>query len=275
MLAGAIPVGTDGVERVIFRTPIFVIFMAALCVSILHSSFKQRFTWKKLGFYLSHLGIILLLGGALLGMLYEEQVQFAIPISETMDFWEIPKADGDQIELGFGFGVTNFNVDRFEPDYALYQPVIITKDGITTTDYEFIDRIRIQDDMYDLGTLGTVSGSILRLADNNWREQHYLPGGEVLVKYPQEDQHYLASFRIRDDNDELYYYDLKVNHPVDYSGWRFYLMSYDQSSLQHVVLSARNDPGRNYVVLGIWIVMIGTAIICWNKQKPLFKGGSE
>ncbi len=267
LLAGAIPIGTGGAERVIFRTPIFVLLLAVLCGLIVHSCFKSKFSWKRLGFYSSHLGIVLLLAGALIGGIWGRQMQFSIPVSTTKDFWELPVAEGEYVDLGFGISVTDFTVEYFEPDYALYRPVRVIKDGIPETDYEFVDRIEMYNQNFNLGKLGLVPAEDLQTENGDWEEQYLLPGGEVLVKYPQEAQHYLAVFRIRDQQDKLLYHDLEVNHPVNYQGWRFYLMSYDHESLGYVVLSARKDPGRLLVIWGIWVVLIGTGLICW-KAKP-------
>lgn len=274
LLAGAIPVGTNNAELIIFQTPMFMLLLAVLCGLILHCIFKQRFSWSKLGFYFSHVGIVILLGGALLGSLWGQQTQFSIPISETMDFWDVPTLDGDQVDLGFGISVTSFNVDHFEPDYALYKPIIITENGLTKTDYELEKRIRMENGVFDLGESGTIEATTLRLGDSTWREQHLLSNGKVLVMYPLEERHYLANFRVRDSQEQLSYYNLEVNHPVNYKGWWFYLMSYDPD-LKYVVLSARNDPGRVLVIIGIWITMLGTAALCWGKQKPLFKGAKK
>ncbi len=67
--------------------------------------------------------------------------------------------------------------------------------------------------------------------------------------------------------------ELMVNHPVTAGSWRIYLMSYELEPRPFVLVSVRNDPGRGAVIAGIWMVIIGTALLCWRKQgAPLAEG---
>jgi hypothetical protein len=61
---------------------------------------------------------------------------------------------------------------------------------------------------------------------------------------------------------------LEVNRPVTHRGWRFYLMSYDEPGQRYVVLTARRDPARSVVIGGMWMVMAGTAWLCWGSGRP-------
>jgi len=59
---------------------------------------------------------------------------------------------------------------------------------------------------------------------------------------------------------------VSINHPAQFKGWRFYLMSYDQMRQSYVQLSVRRDPGRNAVIAGIWLTIIGTFVLCFRRE---------
>ena len=66
---------------------------------------------------------------------------------------------------------------------------------------------------------------------------------------------------------------LRVNHPVTHGGWRFYLTSYDTVARRYIVVTARRDPGRCLVIPGIWMVIAGTAGLCWFRKRRTTPGG--
>jgi hypothetical protein len=59
--------------------------------------------------------------------------------------------------------------------------------------------------------------------------------------------------------------ELRVNHPVAFGGWRFHLVSCDESGTM-AYLSARRDPGRGVVIAGIWAAIAGVAAMCWRRS---------
>lgn len=77
---------------------------------------------------------------------------------------------------------------------------------------------------------------------------------------------YRASLKITANNGTTINHELEVNHPVTYSGWKFFLMSYDTQARRYVALSARHDPGRNLVFAGIGMLMIGCTMMCFRKN---------
>jgi len=59
---------------------------------------------------------------------------------------------------------------------------------------------------------------------------------------------------------------VRVNQPVAHGGWLFYLQSYDQMARRFVVLKARRDPGRYPVFTGMWLMIVGVAILCFRRK---------
>jgi len=203
MLAGAIPV-MGGAQVSIFHTPFFILLMSALAVSALVCCWKRRkISLPNTGFLLTHLGIIVILAGALTGFLCAKNSQFALPISGGHEIRQLPTAVEDvYYDLDFGITVTDFKVDFY--------------------------------------------GQAGKMADPT-------------------PKHYQASLKITGKDGSTTQHELVVNHPVVHDGWRFFLMSYDKESRRYVVLSARNDPGRNIVFSGIAMLMLGISITCFRK----------
>lgn len=75
------------------------------------------------------------------------------------------------------------------------------------------------------------------------------------------DGQYIADMRIYDNNEEKSY-ELKINSPVSYKGWKYYLMGYDAGNNDAVALYAKKDPGTWLLLFGFIAMDIGTAALC-------------
>jgi hypothetical protein len=93
--------------------------------------------------------------------------------------------------------------------------------------------------------------------------------GAVFELLPAIDREYTADL-VLESPDERERLELRVNSPVAFAGWRLYLMSYDQSAFEYVVLRARRDPGRGLAVGGLYAVLLGVAWTCYGQRpRPL------
>jgi cytochrome c biogenesis protein ResB len=203
MLAGVFPV-QGGMQVVIFQTPVFLIIAASLGISLFLCCRKRHFNLGTAGFQLTHLGVIVILAGALTALLTAKKSEFAVPISANHQIGELPASENSSYKLDFTIAVTNFDV------------------------------------------------------------QFYNQSEEGRGQTPR---HFQASLCIsRKDGPDISR-ELEVNHPVEYGGWRFFLMSYDTESRRYVVLSARHDPGRPVVFAGMAMLMVGSAIMCFRKKE--------
>ena len=205
MLAGVFPV-QGGIQTAVFYTPVFLLLMAILATLSLTCCWRKKDVFlRKIGFHLTHLGIIVILAGALIGYLTAKKSEFALPISGTHEIKQIPTPDGQSsYDLDFSIAVTNFTVDFYEQ------------------------------------ANGRSAGT---------------------------PKHFQASLQITPQNSPGITHKLEVNHPVEHTGWRFFLMSYDTESRRYVVLSARRDPGRNIVFAGIAMLMFGCSIMCFRNSE--------
>lgn len=256
-LAGALPV--DGVQpTVVFRTPVFMLLLALLCGSCLIATLRGG-RWRKPGFLLCHLGVVLVCLGAFAGQVWGDRARFRTPVDEHFDTPELPREDGTQIPLGFRLAVIDAKADYYPPKfYGMYAP----------PDYNLVREVAIRTDgTLDLpGELQPDSG-LLRGEGGTWARQVVLADGSLLQVVPPTVKYYEATLRFLHDDRPSDTRVLVVNHPVTYRGWRFYLMDYQTEPYLAVSLAARRDPGRRLAILGIWCLILGTAWICWQPRR--------
>ena len=94
-----------------------------------------------------------------------------------------------------------------------------------------------------------------------------LEDGSILQLAPPPDKWYEATLEIRSDNGEPQSRILAVNHPVVENGWRIYLTSYDRRQNEYVVLFLRRDPGRPWVVGGIFTLLVGLPLMLYTPGR--------
>ncbi|MCR4574551.1 MAG: cytochrome c biogenesis protein ResB [Lentisphaeria bacterium] len=266
LLAGAIPLH-GGLELAIFRTPVFWALLAILAVWCVVACFRlKRFkSLRGIGFLLAHGGVALLLLGAAIGLFAGKKTQFAAYIGASPAN-ELPAPDNTTYPLDFSLAVTDLKVEYYPPSYNYYAPP--EKDG---EDYTLLKTLK--PNMDGTITLPKHGGSIARETlvddDGNWKPQVFMDNGYLLHKAAPTPKLFEATAQLSvSDGDVLPPQKFSVNHPLCFHGWRFYLMSYDVQNNEYIVLTARHDPGRGCVIAGIWMIIIGVAILCWFSQSP-------
>lgn len=63
--------------------------------------------------------------------------------------------------------------------------------------------------------------------------------------------------------------DVRVNHPLDFGGWRFYQSGYDQEALRYTVLEATRDPGVPFVYLGCILLVVGPCLTLYVSHRRI------
>ena len=178
---------------------LFVILQIACIVK-----YKFRVSFRSIGFYICHIGIILIACGGIIGFFCTQSARFNIPITTSTTYRQVSMNNGDVIDFGFSIAVSGFRVERYD----------------------------------DSG----------------------------------DDKQYVADMVIYDDNEENKY-TLKVNSPVSYGGWKFYMMGYDADSYNAVSLYAKKNPGSLLLLFGFLAVDFGTVLMCFSALKS--KKGAE
>lgn len=114
MLAGAFP-SAGGTSAAIFKTPVFVGLAGLLVGLILYCSWKGGMGFRRIGFLLVHVGVVVILVGAVVGWRTGEKHDFALPIGLGEYVREIQLREGGSVPLPFGMACHRFSVEFYEP----------------------------------------------------------------------------------------------------------------------------------------------------------------
>ena len=102
---------------------IIAIILITFCIVQIICLFTRKFTMRNLGFFVLHAGLVLFLIGS-----------FIYKMTGVSEFRDMPvngvtysqigiqhETHTQVIDLGFGIGVKDFKVDKYDPIYDLYQ----------------------------------------------------------------------------------------------------------------------------------------------------------
>ena len=107
-VSGTVDIFTGGLGAVVLI--IFAILQIA-CISV----YQPAFTPYKVGFYLLHLGLLILLSGLAAFELAGRELTVQVPVNEYGSFYSsIQSESGEETELGFSFRVNAFCADKYE-----------------------------------------------------------------------------------------------------------------------------------------------------------------
>lgn len=159
--------------------------------------------------------------------------------------------------FGFAVGVKNFDVTYYEGNtYGLYA-------------YEGRAWKRLASAEAKDGTIAFPGG--VEVASNDVkplpgmpRPMFVLGGGKVVVKEQPPVKSYEALCRV-EDGEKTAEFTVRVNEPLFYGDWMFYLSSYREGQGGHpvVLMTARRSPGRIWMLGGIAGLLVATAFWCW------------
>ncbi len=89
---------------------------------------NPKFSFRTVGFYLLHVGIALFLIGQLIYTLGGVKVNVNMPVGNST-YTEILRLDGDNLQLGFSIGLTDFSEERYEDGSPKYYEATLILDG--------------------------------------------------------------------------------------------------------------------------------------------------
>ncbi len=111
LLAGAIP-WTDSDSTAVFRSPVFIALLGSISLLSLYCCRKRM---RQPSFLMPHIGVAVILTGALLTFIFGKTTEFKVPVMHDMLVDNIPAPDGSQWNLGFRFSVTDFRAEYYDP----------------------------------------------------------------------------------------------------------------------------------------------------------------
>lgn len=250
LIAGASPVWG---AKAVYHSGLMLLLGLAVGALSLFGVFFIR--WKNIGLLLLHAGSVLVLTGAFIDFAKEEKMEGTLFIGEEY----VPDpAEGDAIP-DFHFIVRDFNIDYYSPPvYALVDiknkkelEEATPADGNVSfpLHHETVSLERLENAM-------TGPHPFLVLDENKF----------VYLKKRGVEKYYEADFLIT-DKEERREFNIAVNHPATYKGWRFYLMNHGRhENRQFVQLIVRHAPGRHWVQAGILLLILGAFQLAFTRQ---------
>ena len=244
-----------------YRSVFFIIFVAVFAAVMVWCLIFYRFSLKRLGFYLCHTGVLLIVVCSFVSWGATKDTYFNIPINKDGFYGEVVQDDGSVLDFGFDISVASFVVEKYDAEYALYN----SKTDFTENKLLIGSVSQNRDGVYDMGEYGQVSADKLKDGKGAFVKYYVLDGKYMMVKLPEADKTYTAYLQIRDG--EINVVKLGVNEPYTYKGWKFYLMGYDTEEMSYVNLYVKNDPGNIPFAVGIWMTIVGTFVESFSLLK--------
>ena len=267
MVVGGIPVSSGDIS-VIFNSPIFLVLGVLIALSCFIACFKVRISKQKIPFFINHISVVLIITGVLMSIFLEKKGEFNPPLGKDYAVYQVPQPmtrDGmrpiyNDIKLDFGISFSDFKISYFPPSYAFFKPndkkATIKKNA---QDYTFVESAKVKS-----GKITFTNGSSITEKDlrneftKEWKKQVVREDGTILQLQGLMEREYQVSATIFDKDRKIMKEQVvKINYPIDYGGWRFYLMSYDQEAGQSITVLAKYDPGIPFVTYGLWMLLIG------------------
>ncbi|MBO5778033.1 MAG: cytochrome c biogenesis protein ResB [Clostridia bacterium] len=104
---GDISLFTGGLAAIVF---IVFAILQIICLAV----YQPGFTPYKIGFYLMHIGLLILLAGLAAFELAGNDMTVQVPVSESGAYYDnIKNENGDTIDLGYAFKITDFTVEKY------------------------------------------------------------------------------------------------------------------------------------------------------------------
>jgi hypothetical protein len=262
LLTAVLPVSGGRNATDIYYSPVMIVLLALLSGSSVWCCIKRKFSLKQVGFYLVHLGIVVILVGAFIGYVSGKKGMLQLSLMPQQAESRLMMKNGEPVDFGFEVAAENFQVKFYPPIYHLYRQIPPEQMVPGQMPFEKVSEFEpAGQTVLMLDDFGSFDVSNLwNEARQEWIQRRTVDAGVFLHRASQTPSYFGVTLLVEGEK-----IPISINHPAGYKGWRFYLMSYDQVNQRFVQLSARHDPGRNAVIVGIWLTLIGTFVLCFRR----------
>ncbi|MDO8747764.1 MAG: cytochrome c biogenesis protein ResB [Candidatus Omnitrophota bacterium] len=236
----------------VYRSPWLIGLLSLLWLSLLVCAKGRLKSWKKqTGSLLTHLGLLIILLGALINTLLGES-----------GFVSLPKGDDQAIFLtgnsGYRFKKLGFRASLDELSISQEGNACLSgRQGLALNIAKAISRP-------DPSPPPLVKGRISYPQEQN--KNLTCPIGQKQPLAPEGRINFFDS-----TNRIIAVKTIKINQPFSFKGYTFYLENYELRYLNWVELKVTNDPGIPLVYAGFIFLNLGAIaiVITKNKNKPL------
>ncbi len=272
----------------------FILFIVLFSLN-LTACLLSRFSLKSrsMGTLISHISILLILAGALIGMLYGQKGYVRIEQGEEVNSF----IDRDRrVDLGFSLKLNNFiyseNIDPKEKLLVYFgkgqEPIagipteVGTESEIANTGYKVKILRYLPDFAMDMSTKEVASRSAkannpaieVELKGKDGAQQRFW----VFARFPdihqkitgdldfvyqwanRQPKDFISKVTVIKDDKEMLSKDIRVNFPLTFAGYTFFQSSYDADHLNWTGLKVVKDPGVGVVYLGFGLLILGLCI---------------
>ena len=237
---------------------------------------------RKIGFYVMHIGMVLILIGSLTYYLFGVKIHLtayentdASSARNLASIIETAPVRGDDYIANFNnisVGVKSITCRYYDPEYAIYE----LGNDTPVKDEIYPDK----DGVYDFGKYGKFNKRDLIAEDGRYVQQQFENGA---IAYPMvsesgkgtlEHVEVVAVLQDRKTGESVEK-EFTINNPVNFSGWKVILMDAheDEGDVQFFM---KYDPGEYITLAGMWLTIIGSFACAFLTFKPKkARGGQE
>ncbi len=243
----------------IYKSPLILIpTVALLAVQLLC---LVRGKNRKIGFYMAHVAVCLIIISAVTALFTFEDISFDIPANGKW-YDSVAKTDGSEVKFGFSISVTDLHIEYYEPEYTAYR-----YNGAIGAYEQISDTVSCRGGVYRIEGFPDIRSAELETADG-YLETYKTADGLMLKRGDQAVKMYGCKLSVKKP-EESRTMELAVNTPASYDGWKFYFMDCDTQSQTYATLYVKRDPTNVLMRVGMWLLLLGTAALC---AENLLKG---
>lgn len=286
----------------IFHSWLFVALLLLLVINIILCSIEKISSKKKfgLGFFLTHLSLILILLGGFIGGICGKKGYLNLFTSEAVSSFKIGDLD---FPLGFSVTLEKFELEKYankaQDEIGVYKfnKLITVLPVQIGREYSLSDgtKVRIEqfipDFTMDMKTHEVLSRSDspnnpalrIKVIDSKGNaEEQWLFANFPNFKMKPSDTCPICQFVYKRAEGKIKNFkslvkfaksgleqkvEIKVNHPFKFQKFTFYQTNYDKDNLNYSGLQVVYDPGVPLVYLGFIALMFGLTMVLFENRK--------
>lgn len=253
-----------------FWFAVFVL-VAATCAGVA-VFVLSRMANRKMCLAVAHLSLVAMGVGAYMDYFNEVKAMLYLPVGQyVMKPGETPRVmmtdkvvddDEKEFSLGFRLGVSAFEEIYYEPvDYSLYR--------VGEKGNSLLQRVKAADGMVRFDGWKDIPVSAFRKLGNMPQSVYVVDHSRVAVQDQPPVKMFMAACVV-EDGKEKKEFEMKVNEPLRYGDWIFYLLNrFDREGVRYVQFMARRSYGDVWMMYGIGALLVSLTMWCWwpKKQK--------
>ena len=287
----------------LFAITIILIVIASIVFTIKFNKHKKKGIFYCFSFYLMHYGVAMALIGSAITYFKAQKVTFIASLTSSRMINELPPnltRKPKTFKLPFYLRAKNFDIKYYPPKFYTFWSYNDKKAKFEEFSDEkhpdgkyYIKNIKNKK-VLNFGNFKNIPIQRLKIKDN-WKRRIYLDEENVLEINTLKPKKFSCEISFapskivndfgyvrKENSDKLITKKTIINHPASYNGWRIFLMSYDRRNayqedgiIRYVYLTARKDPGRIPVHIGIWAIIVGTFMWAFAPKKSKHHDAEE